>query len=81
MSLLSTAFGVLTQLVSQLMEMRLATHTMRTFARSEMDASANAGAAVTPSSGEDARARSNARACEQRAPTGSDLTHPTISRA
>ncbi len=34
-----------------------------------------------PEHGEHARARSNACACEQRAPTDSDLTHPTISRA
>ena len=80
-SLLSTALGVSTQLVSQLMEIRLPTHTRRTFARSEMDGAASCRCGCSPEQREDSRSGPDSRAREQRAPAHSDCSHPIVSRA
>ena len=80
MSLLSSALGVSTHLVSQLIAMRLATHTMRTLARSEIDGSGERRRRGRPEQGEHSRSRADTRARKQCPPAHSSCAHPIVSR-
>ena len=79
MSLLSSALGVLTQLVSQLMDDPLAdaddAHVGEVGDRRRCERRSGG----RPEQREDARAGSDSRAREQRAPTHSVFTHPASS--